>query len=323
MMSASTRYRFETLFLLVVYFFAGIVVYRIVDAWSLEWYLSCLTGVLVFYTLVCGGWPLSYPLGVPKLGVVMSAVFSLVGLAAAAYVIAMAVMWSGFEPYVYGVSLVAVVIAWGLGLEAWPLRHYHPINTVRVGAPVAVLSSILLMLLLHKFSTEFARLFVIIFLTVVFVFSPAACFQGYPFYRLWRQPRIGFSILFVGVVFATVATLSGFQGFSSILSAGLLSGIVFWIVVYSWGLLYPLVLGKRQPVRGVVTLALSTITAAPWVYLLRMLEADPIDFNLLVLLPLYIVHNNLFMRKPFSRYVMPSMVLQGQDSAEKLFGWRL
>jgi hypothetical protein len=50
---------------------------------------------------------------------------------------------------------------------------------------------------------------------------------------------------------------------------------------------------------------------------------DALTFNLLFVLPLYVLHNVLWLRFPLKSCVLPSMVAQGQNSVEKLLEWRL
>jgi hypothetical protein len=102
-----------------------------------------------------------------------------------------------------------------------------------------------------------------------------------------------------------------------------LSALLLWLAVLSWGLLYPLGLRKRQPQRGSITLVLALAAALPWTHFLRSMGVEALTFNLLFVLPLYVLHNALWLRFPLKSCVLPSMVAQGQNSVEKLLEWRL
>jgi hypothetical protein len=82
-------------------------------------------------------------------------------------------------------------------------------------------------------------------------------------------------------------------------------------------------LRKRQPQRGSITLVLALAAAFAWAHFLRSIGVDALSFNLLFVLPLYILHNACWLRFPLKRCVLPSMVAQGQNSVEKLLKWRL
>jgi len=70
-------------------------------------------------------------------------------------------------------------------------------------------------------------------------------------------------------------------------------------------------------------LVLALAAALPWTNFLRSMGVDALTFNLLFVLPLYVLHNVLWLRFPLKSCVLPSMVAQGQNSVEKLLEWRL
>ena len=327
-MKAEDRYRLETAVLLFAYVLAGLVAAPVLRDPGLKGFLAIFTGWLILSVTVCGGWPLSYPLGGHKFGLVKSATLMTSILLLSSSLSFAVFTLAGFDAFVFGSVLIAVSAVWGMAFEAWPLRHLHPKSATATAVPAAVCISVALSPVAASVSRNLLLISMATLLAVTFVFSPPLCFQGFPYHRLWRQPRIGLSILLTGFFLSLTLSrlidsglLSG-DGVTAVLTE-LLSALLLWLVVLSWGMLYPLGLRKRQPQRGSITLALALAAALPWTNFLRSVGVDALTFNLLFVLPLYVLHNVLWLRFPLKSCVLPSMVAQGQNSVEKLLEWRL
>jgi len=327
-MKAEDRYRLETAVLLFAYVLAGLVAAPVLRDPGLKGFLAIFTGWLILSVTVCGGWPLSYPLGGHKFGLVKSATLMTSILLLSSSLSFAVFTLAGFDAFVFGSVLIAVSAVWGMAFEAWPLRHLHPKSATATAVPAAVCISVALSPVAASVSRNLLLISMATLLAVTFVFSPPLCFQGFPYHRLWRQPRIGLSILLTGFFLSLTLSrliesglLSG-DGVTAVLTE-LLSALLLWLAVLSWGLLYPLGLRKRQPQRGSITLVLALAAALPWTNFLRSMGVDALTFNLLFVLPLYVLHNVLWLRFPLKSCVLPSMVAQGQNSVEKLLEWRL
>jgi hypothetical protein len=322
------KYRLETLVLLSAYVLTGLLAARTLLDPVLKGFLAVFTGWLILSVTVCGGWPLSYPLGAPKFGLLRSAaLMTFILLSGSALSYAVTAM-AGFDAFIFGSLLIAVSAVWGMAFEAWPLMHLNPKNATATAIPAAAGMAVALSSVAACVSRSLLLITLMTLLTTTFVFSPTLCFQGYPYYRLWRQPRIGLGVLltglFLGLTFSQLIDVGlplGDGGITFLTDA--LSALLLWLVVLSWGLLYPLGLRKRQPQRGLITLALAVAAALPWTFFLRGLGVDALTFNLLFVLPLYVLHNSLWLRFPLKSYLLSSMVAQGQDSVEKLLDWKL
>ncbi len=327
-MRVEDRYRLETAALLSAYILAGLPAARMLEDPGLKGFLSIFTGWLILSVAVCGGWPLSYPLGAPKFGLVRSAALMTFVLLSGSALSYWVTITSGFDSFVFGSSLIAVSTVWGMGFEAWPLRHMNPRNATTLAIPVTAGMAVALSSVAAVISLGLLLVVIMTLLTTTFVLSPMLCFQGYPYHRLWRQPRIGLAVLltglFLGLTLSQLIDVGlplGERGITLLTDAS--SALLLWLVVLSWGLLYPLGLKRRQPQRGLITLALSLAAALPWAFFLRGLGVDPLTFNLLLVLPLYVLHNSVWLRFPLKSCLLPSMVTQGQSSVEKLLEWRL
>jgi hypothetical protein len=322
------RYRLETTVLLLTYVLAGLLAAPMLRDPGLKGFLAIFTGWLILSVTVCGGWPLSYPLGAHRFGLIRSAaLMTLILLLGSSLSFAVTAI-AGFDAFVFGSMLIAVSAVWGMAFEAWPLRHLHPKSATALAIPAAAGIVVALSPVAIGISRSLLLTTITTLLTVTFVFSPSLCFQGFPYHRLWRQPRIGLGILLTGLFLSLTLSrlidggLSLGDGVISVLTE-LLSALLLWLAVLSWGLLYPLGLRKRQPQRGSITLVLALAAAFAWTHFLRSMGVDALTFNLLFVLPLYVLHNALWLRFPLKSCVLPSMVAQGQDSVEKLLEWRL
>ena len=327
-MKAEDRYRLETAVLLFAYVLAGLVAAPVLRDPGLKGFLAIFTGWLILSVTVCGGWPLSYPLGAQRFGLVRSAALMTSILLLSSSLSFSVITIAGFDAFVFGSVLIAVSAVWGMAFEAWPLRHLHPKSATAVAVPAAVCIAVALSPVAASVSRNLLLISMATLLAITFVFSPSLCFQGFPYHRLWRQPRIGLGILLTGLLLSLtlLRLIDGWllpgDGVTATLTE-LLSALLLWLAVLSWGLLYPLGLRKRQPQRGSITLVLALAAAFAWAHFLRSIGVDALSFNLLFVLPLYILHNACWLRFPLKRCVLPSMVAQGQNSVEKLLKWRL
>ncbi len=326
-MGVEGRYRLETMALLSAHVLAGLLAARMVVNPGLNGFLAIFTGWLILSVTVCGGWPLSYPLGTQRFGPVWSAALMTLTLLMGSTLSFLALSSVGFDAFLFGSVLITVAAVWGMAFEAWPLRHLNPRRATALAIPIAAGIAVLLSSVANNVSRDLLLLNTVTLLTFALVFSPMLCFQGFPYHRLWRQPRIGLGVLLTGLLvsFALSQLIESglLLGYGDVRTlTEVLSAIPLSVVVLSWGLLYPLGLRRRQPRRGLITLVLALAVSLPWTYILRILEIDALTFNLLLVLPLYVLHNAVWLRYPLKSYILPSTVAQGQESVEKLLEWR-
>jgi len=164
-------------------------------------------------------------------------------------------------------------------------------------------------------------LFMVTQLAVAAIFSPFFVFQGYPFYRLWRQPRIGFAILLLSIA-AGLGITALPQNIHTLVTS-LLSGVLLWSVLFSWSFAYPLTRKYGQPKRGLLTLPLVFVIAVAWSYSVSMVLPTPksLWLSLYVVLPAFIIHNIFWFRIPFSPPLLLGMPPRQHKSLDKLFDW--
>lgn len=328
MFGAENRYRLETLALLAAYCLTSLPVSMWPNIESLRGHFALFAGSLLLFVAVCGGWPLSYPLGEPRYGPLVSASIMTLVILTSSLALSAACALVGMDRFALGAWLVAISAVWGLAFEAWPLRHFSPRRAALMGIPATLALTSAASVVTSSVTPGSYLPLLLISLVAVFALSPSVCFQGWPFHSLWRQPRIGLAILLTGVLSGLgLSVLPGSPllngGEEAKLAVEVSSGLVLWLPVLSWGMLYPFGLRKRQPIRGLITITLAISATLPWTLLLRLLSVDVLTVNLLLVLPLYVLHTTVWLRAPLRRHVLPSMLAQGQETVEKLLEWRL
>jgi hypothetical protein len=124
-------------------------------------------------------------------------------------------------------------------------------------------------------------------------FSPFFVFQGYPFYRLSRQPRIGLAIMAASTAAGLGITVVFEDIHTYILS--ITSAVLLWSILYSWAFAYPISRKYGQPRRGLVTLPIIILISSVWSNFLSMFLSVPevVWLNLYLLLPRYTVLGGL------------------------------
>ncbi len=275
---------------------------------------------LLLLSLVGGGWPFSVPYGRPFKRLWVS------GTAMTLILFTTSVVSYALLSSVGLVSLAEVwfwVIAnWSLLFESWPMRHHTPRTALLVGTVFTLAVALGMHLFFTLFPpTGFLMLLMHTQLAVAALFSPFFIFQGYPFYRLWRQPRIGLGIFVVSMAVGLGIVTSPWLSAPHIQL--LFSGIFLWSVLYSWAFGYPLTLKYGQPVRGFLTVPLAMSIAIAWSYSLTVFlpVERVVELNLYVVLPAFIIHNTFWFRMPFSPPLLLGMPPQQHKKLDTLFEW--
>jgi len=281
-------------------------------------------GWLFILTLMGGGWPFTIPLGKVfketwKSGLFMTLILLLTSLTTFLFLD----LLPNVDVRFFGPFFVWLSAVWGFALESWPLRHYTPKIGLVVGSSVMlVLGFVLAVVFQNLLDYELLVDYIFWDLFLLLVFSPMFVFQGYPFYRFFRQPRVGLSL----TIFSLVASLIITNYLSRIhFLRVFISSAILLAVLYSWGLAYPLVLKYRQPIRGVITLVASLVLAFFWssAFLLLFDAQKIITINLFIVLPTLVIHNTFWMRKPFQPPLLLGMPHQNQMKIDKLREWIL
>jgi len=255
------RFEFESLVQLAAFTFLGYMV--VVNPYISEEFFATLSAWLLLLTVVGGGWPVSVPYGRPfkkiwVTGIVMTLL--LLTASTASYALFIVI---GLQHLM--TTWFWVCANWAFVLDAWPVRHHTPKTAIIVGSVASMLAALALDYLLTLFSVKsLLPLFMVTQLAVAAIFSPFFVFQGYPFYRLWRQPRIGFAILLLSIA-AGLGVTALPQNIHTLVTS-LLSGVLLWSVLFSWSFAFPLTRQYGQPKRGLLTLPLVFVIAVAWSY---------------------------------------------------------
>jgi hypothetical protein len=262
---------------------------------------------LLVITLLAGGWPWAPPMGDwGRSRITMGSASTALWLATSLPYIAVHYM-GGFNPFSSLVPLYTA-LAWGLGLEAWPLRHLEPWKALTLGLGSTLATAAVANILHPPHYAYGVMLWSMAMLTVA---SPYFVLQGYPLRRLRRQPRIG-AVLIPTTLILSVPLAYLPQGDS------LASSIILWSIVYSWSFAY-FGIGSRQPVRGVYSLAVVTAASCLWTITLGTAGVDVQLLNLGLILPITVAHNALWLRAPLTKPLLPGMPPPGQVNMEILW----
>jgi hypothetical protein len=314
------RFELESLTqLFLIAFFGYILISRLSIPSSFYVVLSIW---LFLLTVIGGGWPFSIPYGRPFRKLWLSGVFMTLLL----------LMVSGISYIFIGILGLQHLLTtwfwlcanWALIFEAWPMRHYKPRTALLTGLASTSIAAYAVGLLFDQVSVRhYLPIFMQAQLAVAVIFSPFFVFQGYPFYRLSRQPRIGLAIMAASTAAGLGITVV-FKDIHTYISS-ITSAVLLWSILYSWAFAYPFSRKYGQPRRGLVTLPIIILISFVWSNLFSMFLSVPevVWLNLYLLLPAFIIHNMFWFRMPFSPPLLLGMPPQQQKSLEKLFDWFL
>jgi len=322
---AETRYRVEALIQLGVYTILGIAAARYV--YSLDGLFFLIASWVFIFVTLAGGWPYSPPLGSLNGSLYRRGLFmtSLTLAASLATYTASTYLLGGRNLQYMVVLLLWIVAVWGVVFDSWPLRHLPPSRAFILGSLTSIsLSLVLGVIAANLVGYELLLRFMLVHLALSFMFSRFFVFQGYPFYRkLFRQPRAGVSIMLLCM--AAAAFLSLLITPDRFPAAAFFSSMLLWSVVYSWGLGFPGTVGYKQPLRGLLSALVIVVISAAWFSTLLQLlqEALIAVLNLLIILPLMVIHNLFWFRRPFSPPLLMGMPFHNRDGAGKLMDWAL
>ncbi|NVN91451.1 MAG: hypothetical protein HXX11_12735 [Desulfuromonadales bacterium] len=281
-----------------------------------------LFGFIVFSPLISGGWPFAPPFGNwrPESG------FWKPGLLTTLLVCVLTVLGPILSVNVFpkiplfpvgiwwGIILFAVTLWYGLTWNGWPLNQIaSPAIRCFGGAAIIIIISVLLWTQVNLSGTPFAGksydpkgplqaewLFGCLVWIIAWmqIFSNAACFQQWPFYKMkkpWCELATTAVIITLGYFTWTISLRYLSPTFSSAAIAGSLIGVIYFHgAVFG---LYPF--GKyKQPLRGILCLALNLVCVCLWIPLVKLMmqpillkvQALGLPFDSNVLAVMYTLH---------------------------------
>jgi len=292
---------------LVVVLFASLITVRLGLLETLHDIMGDYVIPLLVISVIAGGWPWAPPMGpMGRPRGIMGAASTLLwlGLSAIYIIVHHLVGLNDFS----SIASLYLALAWGLGFEAWPMRHLEPRWALVTGTS-STLAVLVSTSIIHP--SRYLYSLLLWGMAILTLASPYFVLQGYPFRRLMRQPRVGAVLVPVTLAIAAPLSLVDYES--------LASSIMFWSVTYSWSFAY-LGIGSTQPRRGLYSLAVVIALSLGWSLGLGSLGLDVVTLNLGLALPLVVAHNSLWLRAPLTEPLLPGMPPHGQRNVEILWG---